>query len=78
MGILFSTLPSGQCFKKQLKRESRIAKEKFTWLKNLTSGEVKELLKPFIHNRPEYFIANAMRLLEKQYGNPHKLLACYM
>ena len=41
---------------------------------NLTSGEAKELVKPF---RPEYGFANAMRLLEKQYGNPHKLLACY-
>ena len=44
---------------------------------NLTSGEAKELVKPFIHDRLDCGIANAMRLLEKQYSKPHKLLASY-
>ena len=44
---------------------------------NLTSGEAKELVKPFFHDRSHCGVANTMRLLEKQYGNPHKLLASY-
>ena len=44
---------------------------------NLTHREAKELVKPFIHARPECGYSNAMSLLEKQYGNPHKLLASY-
>lgn len=36
---------------------------------NLTSREAKKLVKS------EYNFENAMRLLEKKYGNPHKLLA---
>ena len=43
---------------------------KFAQLINLTSGEPKELVKLFIHDN----LTNATRLLEKQYGNPHKLL----
>ena len=42
---------------------------------NLTSKEEKELVKPFINDTPECVFANAMRLLEKQYGYPHKLLS---
>ena len=45
---------------------------------NLISGEAKELVKPFIHDRPEYSFTNAVRLLEKQYGNPQKPLASYI
>ena len=44
---------------------------------NLTSREAKEFIKPFIHDRPECGFENAIRLLEKQYGNPHKLPASY-
>ena len=44
---------------------------------NLTSVEAKELVKPFIHDRSECGFAIAVRLLEKQYGNSHKLLASY-
>ena len=44
---------------------------KLTRLINLTSGEAKEFIKPFIHDRPECGFANAMRLLEKQYGYKH-------
>ena len=40
-------------------------------------GEVKELVKPFIHDNSKYDYENAMKLLERQYGNPFKLLACY-
>ena len=44
---------------------------------NLTSGEAKEPVKPFIHDRPEFGFAFAIRLLEKQYGNSRQLLASY-
>ena len=36
-----------------------------------------ELVKPFIHDNPKYGYENAMKLLERQYGYPCKLLACY-
>ena len=51
---------------------------KLTRLIKLISGEAKELVKPLPNlDRPECGFANAMRHLEKQYGNPHKLLASY-
>ena len=50
---------------------------KLTWLINLTNREAKELVKPFIHDRPECGFANTMRLLKNQYGNPHKLQVSY-
>ena len=78
MKILLTTLTSDQCLEKQLKRESKIYKEKLTILINLISGEAKELVKPLPNlDRPECGFVNAMRHLEKQYGNPHKLLASY-
>ena len=40
----------------------------------MTTGEVREL---FIHENPKYGYENAMKLLERQYGSPFKLLACY-
>ena len=47
---------------------------KLTQLINLTSREAKELDNYFIHGRSECGFANAIRLMEKQYGNPQKLL----
>ena len=43
--------------------------KRLTRMINLTRGEAKKLAKP------EYNFKNAMRLLEKFYGNPYKLLA---
>lgn len=43
--------------------------KRLTRMINLTSREAKKLVKP------EYNFENSMRLLEKKYGNPHKLLA---
>ena len=40
-------------------------------------GKKKELVKPFILNRPEYCFTNAMRFLEKRDGNLHKPLSSY-
>ena len=60
-----------------VKKRIKDLQGKLTRLINLISGEAKELAKPFIHDRPECGFANAMRHLEKQYGNPHKLLASY-
>ena len=42
-----------------------------------TCGEARELVKNFIHDRPDVGYTNAMNLLEKQYGDPHRLLASY-
>ena len=64
-------------FQEAVEKRIKDPQGKLTRLINLTCGEAKELVKPFIHDRPECGFANAMRLLEKQYGNPHKLLASY-
>ena len=64
-------------FRETVEKRIKDPQGKFTRLINLTSGEAKELAKPFIHDRPECGFANAMRLLENQYGNPPKLLASY-
>ena len=64
-------------FREAVEKKIKDPQGKLTRLINLTSGEAKELVKPFIHDRPECGFANAMGLLEKQYGNPHKLLASY-
>ena len=64
-------------FREAVEKRIKDTQGKLTRLINLTSGEAKELVKPFIHDRPECGFANAMKLLEKQYGNPHKLLASY-
>ena len=53
------------------------AQGRLTRLVKLTTEEVKELVKPFIHDNPKYGYESAMKLLESQYGNPFKLLACY-
>ena len=64
-------------FRETVEKRIKDPQGKLTRLINLTSGEAKELVKPFIHDRPECGFANDMRLLEKQYGYPHKLLASY-
>ena len=64
-------------FREAVEKRIKDPQGKFTQLINLTSREAKELVKPFIHDRQQCGFANAMRLLEKQYGNPHKLLASY-
>ena len=48
-----------------------------TRLTKLTTQKVKELVKSFIHDNPNYGYENAIKLLERQYGSPVKLLACY-
>ena len=64
-------------FREAVEKRIKDPQGKLTRLINLTSGEAKELVKPFIHDRPECGFSNAMSLLEKQYGNRHKLLASY-
>ena len=58
-------------FREAVEKRINDPQGKLTRLINLTSGEAKELAKPFFHDRPECGFANAMRLLQKQYGNPH-------
>ena len=59
--------------------ENKIADphSRLTQLIKLTTEKVRELVKPFIQDNPKYGYENAMKLLERQYGNPFKLLACY-
>ena len=64
-------------FREAVEKRIKDAQERITWLINLSSGEANELVIPLIHDRPECGFANAMRLLEKQYGNPRKLLSSY-
>ena len=42
-----------------------------------TTGVAQELVKHFIKCKPEQGYRNAMELLRRQYGNPHRLLAAY-
>ena len=50
---------------------------RLTQLIKLTTGEVRVLVKPFIYDNPKYGYENDMKLLERQYGNPFKLLTCF-
>ena len=50
---------------------------RLTRLIKYTCGEARQLVKNFIHDRPDVGYTNAMNLLEKQYGNAHRLLASY-
>ena len=50
---------------------------RLTRLIKYTFEEARELVKNFTHDRPDIGYANAMNLLEKQYGDPDRLLASY-
>ena len=50
---------------------------RLTRLIKCTTGEAQELLKHFINDKPEQGCRNAMQLLRRQYGNPHRLLAAH-
>ena len=64
-------------FREAVEKKIADPQGRLTRLINLTTGEARELVKPFIHDKPEYGYEKAMKLLERQYGNPHKLLASY-
>ena len=64
-------------FREVMEKEIAASQGRLTRFIKLTTGEVRELVKPFIHDNPKYCYKNAMNLLEKQYENPFKLLACY-
>ena len=53
-------------FREAVEKRIKDPQGKLTRLINLTSGEAKELVKSFIHDRPECGFSNTMRLLEKQ------------
>ena len=50
---------------------------RLTKLIKCITGEAQELVKHFINGKPEQGYRNAMKLLRRQYGNPHRLLAAY-
>ena len=54
---------SRSVFREALEKIIVNSQEELTQLINLTRGEVKELVKSLILDRPEYSFANAMRLL---------------
>ena len=64
-------------FREAVEKRIKDPQGKLTRLINLTSREAKDLVKPFIQDRPECRFANAMRFLEKQCGNPYKLIVSY-
>ena len=64
-------------FRKVVEKKIDNPQGRLTRMIKLITGEVKELVKPFIHDNSKYDYENAMKLLERQYGNPFKLLACY-
>ena len=50
---------------------------RLTRLIKCTTEKAHELVKHFINEKPEQGYRNAMELLRRQYGNPHRLLAAY-
>ena len=64
-------------FRKVVEKKIDNPQGRLTRMIKLITGEVKELVKPFIHDNSKYDYENAMKLLERQYGNPSKLLVCY-
>ena len=48
---------------------------RLTRLIKCTNGEAQGLVKHFINDKPEKGYRNALELLKRQYGNPHRLLA---
>ena len=50
---------------------------RLTRLIRYTCREAKELVKYFIHNRPDVGYTNVINLLEKHYDNSHRLLTSY-
>ena len=64
-------------FQEVMEKKIADSQERLTRLIKLIPGEVRQLVKPFIHDNPKYGYGNAMKLLERQYGNPFKLLAYY-
>ena len=61
-----------------VEKRMKYSQGKLTQLLNLTSREAKELVEPSIQFMIGQNVTLQMqRLLERQYGNPHKLLASY-
>ena len=50
---------------------------RLTRLIKYTTGEAQEMIKHFINDKPEEGYKNAITLLKRQFGNPHRLLAAY-
>ena len=64
-------------FTESLEKKIENSMGRLTRLIKCTTGEAQELLKHFISDKPEQGYRNAIELLRKQYGNPHRLLAVY-
>ena len=64
-------------FREVVEKKTTNRQGRLTRMIKLTTEEVKELVKPSIHDNSKYGYENAMKLLERQYGNQFKLLAYY-
>ena len=64
-------------FKESVEKEIEDPKGRLTRLIQYTRGGVKDLIKNFINDRPEYGYNNALVVLHRQYGNQHTLLSSY-
>ena len=57
-----------------MEKEIAASQGRLTRFIKLTTGEVRELVQPFIHDNPKYCYENAMNLLEKQHENPIQVI----
>ena len=67
----------GNPFRETVEKKIADPQGRLTRLTKYTCGKARKLVKNFIHDRPDVGYVNAMNLLEKQYGDPHRLLASY-
>ena len=64
-------------FTESVKKKIEEPKGRLAQLIQYTTGEAKDLIKNFINGTPEYGYNSAMKVVRKQYGNPHILLSSY-
>ena len=64
-------------FTESVKKKIENPMGRFTRMIKYTTGEAQKLVKHFIDDKPEQGYRNAMELLRRKYGNPHRLLAVY-
>ena len=71
MGILCNILRS--IFREVVEKKIADPQGRLARLIKLTTGDLRELVKPFILDNPKYGYENAIKLLESQYGKPLNL-----
>ena len=64
-------------FRESVEKKIEDPMVRLTRMIKCTPGKAQELVKHFISDKPEQCYRNAMKLLRRQYGNPHRHLAVY-